>query len=276
MTDPDDAGDCADTDLDVARLQVLNEQQRAKIADLEDYSRGLVTQQEHSDTYISSLEERLSSQEKLLTEQRDAGAKRRGEGEEELHQLTEIIEAQESALDDQRRIIETQNSIVDDLQRALGERAIGAGEPQTPRSSTPSRCSDSRASADANSTGGKGRGGGSGGSANSTGQPPSARQRPAPSYPNRSPREPGLTQKLLARSGESAPRSHPGEPPRPRPNSAFEKKPGSQRSRSWTSQAGAGDTGARGPSPGRGPTTGNSRKSSGAHPPHLPALRQET
>lgn len=285
MKEPVGSESCAGMETDVARLQALVEEQRAKLADLEDYSTALISQQERADSYIASLEERLSAQDKLLTEQNDEGVKRRGEGEQELHQLMEIIEAQEVAIADQRRIVETQNGIISDLQRALNEQALGAGELQTPRSSTPSRCSDSRASGDGRKTssraspeGVRGKGGGSVGGGNA-GQPPSARQRPAPSYPNRSPREQLLAQKALSRSREGTSHSNPGEPPRPRPNSAFERKAGSQRSRSLTAQGGAGDTSARGPSPGRagvGPNMGtNARKANGTQPPHLPALRPD-
>lgn len=232
------------------------------------------------------------------------GSRSGGLQEEEKYKLMAIIEAQESALSDQRQVIASQSSLIDELGEHMQPRLSNRQrEPATPRSSTaeePPTATGSGASAP---------GGAVGPSAGARG---AARRRPndaaSPPAPNRDRAPVGsmrgasnsfsgaltrrthqLTQQKVL-GAAAGPHQQPQvrtDLPRPRPNSVLGGRTGSggsggtPRARSTTierqSSRGSSPPPVRGSSPSGAPRqpTMMPRRAGGPVPPALPLLRQE-
>jgi len=287
----------SDKDHDIEELQnTVDELQEVlrfkdqRIAELEGYTQSLERQQEDSDAHIKSLNETISRQDELISEQQDFSKENKRTDADEIGQLTEILEAQEKNLNEQRSIIEEQAKLIADLSSHMQD-----GDDDSSQSEGGAPAMHRELSREAG-VGQQNPAGPGGARANGSSAP---RQQPGPSRgpstettprgprtgrsdPNSmpssrlSPRE-MLLKRPVGQGNSGGPQPAPGGPPRPRPNSALGND--APRAKSWG--AGGRDSNGREPEivrrPGpKQPTTctAGGRPSGRRYPPALPALEQ--
>lgn len=267
----------------VDELQELLRLKEDRINELEGYTESLERQTETQDAHIKNMDDTIKRQDELISEQQNFTHDNRKGNDEEIGQLQEILEAQETALTEQRSIIEAQAALIEDLQTALhGE----CDRPQSEggRPAMQQDLSGANLHIPSYPSGPK-RTSGREPSAETTHRELASRTvRSDPSSMSTS--RPSPREMLIKRSvvgGNTTPQApgggppSPRGPPRPRPNSAFRKDaPQAPRAKSL----GAGAGGSREPDivrrPGpKQPTTCTAqagRSSGRRYPPELPRL----
>lgn len=218
----------------------------------------------------SSLEDTIARQDELIAEQMTSKKASMMDGQEEIGQLTEILEAQERSLTDQRAIIEEQARLIADLSRHMQD-GDEDGDEDRPQFEGRQAASSSR-----------------GPSAEPTPWGPPA-PRMSKSDPNQMPTSRLSPREMLLKRGPSGgptaphPSGAPGNgPPRPRPNSAGRSRPDGQRAKSMgvlgRDRNGQESEIVRRPLP-KQPTTctaqAGGRPNGRRYPPALPVLEQK-
>lgn len=259
----------------VDELQDLLRLKEEKIGELEDYTQSLERQQEVSEAHIKSLEETIARQDELIGEMDGFSKDSVRGGEEEVSQLTEILEAQEQSLADQRSIIEEQNKLIEELSRAMQnddeERPLSEG------TYVPTICEGKQVASSSR-----------GPSTETTPRGPPA-PRMARSDPTHMPTSRLSPREMLLKrptgganphAGAPQPTGTPGAgPTRPRPNSAFSKEgPRAKSLGAYRDRSGQEAELVRRPLP-KQPTTctaqAGGRSNGRRYPPALPILEQK-